>query len=182
VTRFGTIRLRIARTRGKSFLLVGLRRFQRRAQEVSLLIREAFLRGISTRQVGRVVATITGETVSAQETPGTRIESLQQFDRKLTLNVPYHPVSADTAHVLFNWQKPPEACKPYEGYDRLVAFSAVDFNSDQPFAVVQITLLRGICAGPNKEPFGWSGPRMLQKKCGKWKVVRSEGFSDVAIN
>jgi putative transposase len=66
VTRFGTIRLRIARTRGKSFLPVGLRRFQRRADEVSLLIREAFLRGISTRQVGRVVATITGETVSAQ--------------------------------------------------------------------------------------------------------------------
>jgi len=66
VTRFGTIRLRIARTRDKSFLPVGLRRFQRRAEEVSLLIREAFLRGISTRQVGRVVATITGETVSAQ--------------------------------------------------------------------------------------------------------------------
>ena len=66
VTRFGTLRLRIARTREKSFLPVGLRRFQRRAEEVSLLIREAFLRGISTRQVGRVVATITGETVSAQ--------------------------------------------------------------------------------------------------------------------
>jgi hypothetical protein len=33
---------------------------------VSRLIREEFLRGISTRQVGRVVATITGETVSAQ--------------------------------------------------------------------------------------------------------------------
>jgi transposase-like protein len=66
VTRFGTIRLRIARTREKSFLPAGLRRFQRRAEEVSLLIREAFLRGISTRQVGRVVATITGETVSAQ--------------------------------------------------------------------------------------------------------------------
>jgi transposase-like protein len=66
VTRFGAIRLRIARTREKSFLPVGLKRFQRRAEEVSLLIREAFLRGISTRQVGRVVATITGETVSAQ--------------------------------------------------------------------------------------------------------------------
>jgi hypothetical protein len=66
VTRFGTIRLRIARTRGESFLPVGLRRFQRRAEEVSLLIREAFLRGISMRQVGRVVATLTGETVSAQ--------------------------------------------------------------------------------------------------------------------
>jgi len=66
VTPFGTIRLRIARTRGKSFLPCGLQRFQRRAEEVALLIREAFLRGISTRQVGRVVATLTGEVVSAQ--------------------------------------------------------------------------------------------------------------------
>src|SRR6202049_86917 len=65
-TRFATIRLRIARTREKSFLPVGLRRFKRRAEEVWWLIREAFLRGISTRQGGRVVATITGETVSAQ--------------------------------------------------------------------------------------------------------------------
>jgi hypothetical protein len=42
VTRFGTIRLRIARPREKSFLPVGRRRFQRRAEEVSRLIREAF--------------------------------------------------------------------------------------------------------------------------------------------
>ncbi len=66
VTRFGTIRLRIARARGKSFLPRGLQRFQRRADELALLIREAFLRGISTRQVGRVLATLTGEMVSAQ--------------------------------------------------------------------------------------------------------------------
>jgi len=60
------LRLRIARTRGKAFLPRGLEKFQRRAEEVALLIREAFLRGISTRQVGRVVATLTGEVVSAQ--------------------------------------------------------------------------------------------------------------------
>src|SRR5881397_2913928 len=66
VTRFGTIRLRVARTREKSFLPRGLQPFQRRAEEVSLLIREAFLRGISTRQVGRVVGLLTGEVVSAQ--------------------------------------------------------------------------------------------------------------------
>lgn len=66
VTRFGTIRLRIARTRDKSFLPRGLDKFQRRAPELAMLIREAFLRGISTRQVGRVLATLTGETVSAQ--------------------------------------------------------------------------------------------------------------------
>jgi transposase-like protein len=45
VTRLGTIRLRVARTRGKSFLPRGLEPFQRRAEEVAMLIREAFLRG-----------------------------------------------------------------------------------------------------------------------------------------
>lgn len=66
VTRFGTIRLRIARARGRSFLPPAIEKFQRRAPELAMLIREAFLRGISTRQVGRVVATLSGETVSAQ--------------------------------------------------------------------------------------------------------------------
>jgi putative transposase len=66
VTRFGTIRLRIARARGRSFLPPAIDKFQRRAPELAMLIREAFLRGISTRQVGRVVATLTGERVSAQ--------------------------------------------------------------------------------------------------------------------
>jgi putative transposase len=66
LTRFGTIRLRVARTRRKNFLPRAVRRFQRRADELALLIREAFLRGISTRQVGRVVALLTGEAVSAQ--------------------------------------------------------------------------------------------------------------------
>ena len=66
VTVFGTIRLRIARARGKSFLPRGLQRFQRRAPELAMLIREAFLRGLSTRQVERVVASFTGEPVSAQ--------------------------------------------------------------------------------------------------------------------
>lgn len=47
VTRFGTIRVRIARTRDKSFLPRGLDKFQRRAPELAMLIREAFLRGIS---------------------------------------------------------------------------------------------------------------------------------------
>ncbi len=66
VTIFGTLILRIARTRTQSFLPRALERFQRRAEEVMLLIREAFLRGVSTRQVGRVVAMVTGESVSAQ--------------------------------------------------------------------------------------------------------------------
>jgi putative transposase len=66
VTRVGTLRLRIARTRKKNFLPEVMSKFQRRAEEVCMLIREAFLRGISTRQVGRIVAIVTGEVVSPQ--------------------------------------------------------------------------------------------------------------------
>ncbi len=66
VTRFGMLRLRIARCRKRGFLPEVIAKFQRRADEVCLLIREAFLRGISTRQVGRVVGLLTGEVVSAQ--------------------------------------------------------------------------------------------------------------------
>jgi transposase-like protein len=58
VTRLGTLRLSIARTRKKNFLPEVIGKFQRRAEEVCLLIREAFLRGISTRQVGLIVAII----------------------------------------------------------------------------------------------------------------------------
>ena len=82
VTVLGTLRIRVARTREQSFLPAGLEQFQRRAPEVSMLIREAFLRGISTRQVGRVVAIVTGETVSAQTVSQlTRDldEAVQQF-------------------------------------------------------------------------------------------------------
>ena len=77
VTRFGTLRLRIARTRKKGFLPAVMKKFQRRAEEVALLIREAFLRGISTRQVGRVVAAFTGERVS----PQTVLRITQELDQ-----------------------------------------------------------------------------------------------------
>jgi len=66
VTPCGVIHLRIPRTRQRSFLPRWIGRLQRRAPEVAELIRQAFLRGISTRQVGRVVAVLTGEPVSAQ--------------------------------------------------------------------------------------------------------------------
>lgn len=81
VTRFGTLRLRIARTRGRAFLPAGMQGFQRRAEDVMMLIREAFLRGISTRQVGRVIAIVTGEPVSAQ-TVSTVTKSLDRQVRR----------------------------------------------------------------------------------------------------
>ncbi|HWG40122.1 MAG TPA: transposase, partial [Candidatus Acidoferrales bacterium] len=54
VTRMGTIRLRIARTRNKNFLPAGLERFQRRAEEVAMVIREAF--GMTAFMTGKAVS------------------------------------------------------------------------------------------------------------------------------
>lgn len=66
VTALGVIQLRIPRTRLRSFLPRCIAPLERRSPEVAELIRQAFLRGISTRQVGRVAAVVTGESVSAQ--------------------------------------------------------------------------------------------------------------------
>jgi putative transposase len=65
-TRLGLLRrLRVPRTRHgcRSQLL---RRYQRRQESVHELGREAFLRGISTRQVGEVLEPVLGESYSAQ--------------------------------------------------------------------------------------------------------------------
>ncbi len=64
-TRVGLLRgLRVPRTRrgGRSQLL---RRYQRRQEAVNALVREAFLRGVSTRQVGQVLEPILEEAYSA---------------------------------------------------------------------------------------------------------------------
>jgi len=66
VTPLGVLRFRVSRTRLRSFLPRGVRALERRAPEVAELLRQAFLRGISTRAVGRVAALLTGEAVSAQ--------------------------------------------------------------------------------------------------------------------
>jgi len=66
VTKLGLLcRLRVPRTR-KGFRSQILPRYQRREQAVNNLILQAFLRGVSTRQVGRVLEPILGEAYSAQ--------------------------------------------------------------------------------------------------------------------
>jgi transposase-like protein len=67
VTRVGTLRIKVARTRKRGFLPEAIQAFERRTADVALLIREAFLQGIATRQVGRVVARVTGGVLSAHE-------------------------------------------------------------------------------------------------------------------
>lgn len=65
-TRLGLLRgLRIPRAR-RGYPSALLPRYQRRQEAVHGLVREAFLRGISTRQVGPVLQPVLGEAYSAQ--------------------------------------------------------------------------------------------------------------------
>ncbi len=65
-TKLGLLRrLRIPRTR-RGYRSQLLPRYQRRQAAVHELVRQAFLRGISTRQVGEVLEPVLGEAYSAQ--------------------------------------------------------------------------------------------------------------------
>ena len=77
-----------------NFLPTGLEKFQRRAEDVANLIREAFLRGISTRQVGRTVATFgrAGERTNGFQAghrvgPGGRAVPHGGTERRMGLSV-----------------------------------------------------------------------------------------------
>ena len=66
VAKLGLLcRLQIPRTR-KGFRSQLIPRYQRREQAVNNLILQAFLRGVSTRQVGQVLEPVLGEAYSAQ--------------------------------------------------------------------------------------------------------------------
>jgi putative transposase len=86
VTRLGSLhRLRVPRTR-KGFRSQVLPRYQRRQEAVNELVRQAFLRGISTRQVGPVLEPVLGEAYSAQTISNiTRAlnGAVQRFHRRL---------------------------------------------------------------------------------------------------
>lgn len=97
MTRLGTLQIRVARTRQQAFLPAGLARLERRAPEVLRLIREAFLRGLSTRAVGRVVGLLTEAAVSAQ--------TVSRLTRDLDQAVPqFHqaPLTDDWHYLVFD--------------------------------------------------------------------------------
>ena len=66
VTQIGIVQgVRVPRARGLHQDRAVFERYQRRQAEVNQLIRDVFLRGVSTRQVGRVLEAMLGERVSA---------------------------------------------------------------------------------------------------------------------
>jgi transposase-like protein len=67
LTQYGLITcLRVPRDREGTFQPTVIERYQRRQEQVNRLVRELFLRGVSTRQVQRIVELLLGDGVSAQ--------------------------------------------------------------------------------------------------------------------
>ena len=64
-TRAGLLKLRVPRSRSGQFQSQVIPRYQRRQALVNQTLQEVFLLGISTRQAGRALATLVGESVSA---------------------------------------------------------------------------------------------------------------------
>ena len=94
-TKLGLLRrLRIPRTR-RGYRSQLLPRYARRQETVHELVREAFLRGISTRQVGEVLEPVLGEAYSAQ--------TVSNITRELNVTVHefHHRRLADSYVYLF---------------------------------------------------------------------------------
>jgi putative transposase len=76
---FGTVELKVPRTRSGKFQTQVLARYQRRSKAVEEAIKEVFLSGVSTRQTGATLASLLGERVSA----GTVSEICKQLDEQV---------------------------------------------------------------------------------------------------
>ena len=110
VTAVGSLRIRVRRTRKRSFLPRGIHTLERRATpEVAEMIRQAFLRGMSTRAVGRVVALLTDEPVSAQ----TVSRLTRVLDREVE-KFHHAPLPDDWSYLLLDgvWMKVRRAFGP----------------------------------------------------------------------
>jgi putative transposase len=144
LTPLGTIRLRIPRTRQRSFLPRWIGRLERRAPEVAELIRQAFLRGISTRQVGKVVAVLTGETVSAQ----TVSKLTRVLDRAVEA-FHHRPLEDDWAYLVLDgvWLKVRRAFGP----QRVLLLVAYGIRRDGQRELLAFTRAKG------ESQAGWEG-------------------------
>jgi putative transposase len=144
VTPLGVIQLCIPRTRERSFLPRWIGRLERRAPEVAELIRQAFLRGIATRQVGRVVAVLTGEAVSAQT-----VSRLTRVLDRAVHAFHHRPLEDDWAHLVLDgvWLKVRRAF----GAQRVLLLVAYGIRRDGRRELLAFTRAKG------ESQAGWEG-------------------------
>ena len=88
--RCGVLKLKVPRSRSGQFQSQVVPRYQRRQGLVDQTLREIFLLGVSTRQAGRALAPLVGESVSAStvsEIAKVLDRSVNRWHRRALLDV-----------------------------------------------------------------------------------------------
>lgn len=123
VTSKGTLTLQIPKVRKGGFVPSVLRRYEHYREDVDALVREMFLSGVSTRQIGPIVWRLTGSGMSAS----TVSRMVRALDAKVA-EYKSQPVGDDYVYVLLDGVS--QRVRGSVGRKRRMVLSAIGIKAD----------------------------------------------------
>jgi transposase-like protein len=123
VTSKGTLELEIPKVRKGGFVPSVLKRFERYREDVEALVREMFLSGVSTRQIGPIVWRLTGSPMSAS----TVSRIVRALDAKVA-EYKGQPVGDDYVYLLLDGVS--QGVRGSVGLNRRMVLSAIGIRAD----------------------------------------------------
>jgi len=192
---FGTVELKVPRTRSGKFQTKVLERYQRRSRTVEEAIKQVFLSGVSTRQTGAALANLLGERVSAgtvSEVCKSLDEQVRQWHhRPLTDHYEYLIVDAVSVRIrLAQGVKRRLALCAYgitvKGQRELIDFQLAKVESEETWKIfleelyrrgLKGALLKLVVSDGNAgiaKALAWSWPRVAHQRCWAHKLRNLE--------
>jgi putative transposase len=123
VTSKGTLELKIPKVRKGGFVPSVLKRFERYREDVEALVREMFLSGVSTRQIGPIVWRLTGSSMSAS----TVSRIVRALDSKVA-EYKSQPVADEYVYLLLDGVS--QRVRGSVGRKRRMVLSAIGIKAD----------------------------------------------------
>jgi putative transposase len=123
VTSKGTLGVEIPKVRKGGFVPSVLRRYEQYREDVEALVREMFLSGVSTRQIGPIVWRLTGSTMSAS----TVSRMVRALDAKVA-EYKSEPVCDDYVYLLLDGVS--QRVRGSVGRKRRMVLSAIGIRAD----------------------------------------------------
>lgn len=123
VTSRGTLDIEIPKVRKGGFVPSVLKRFERYREDVEVLVREMFLSGVSTRQIGPIVWRLTGSSMSAS----TVSRIVRQLDSKVA-EYKSQPVADEYVYLLLDGVS--QRVRGSVGRKRRMVLSAIGIKAD----------------------------------------------------
>lgn len=123
VTSKGTLELEIPKVRKGGFVPSVLKRFERYREDVEALVREMFLSGVSTRQIGPIVWRLTSSSMSAS----TVSRIVRALDAKVA-EYKSQPVGDEYVYLLLDGVS--QGVRGSVGRNRRMVLSAIGIRAD----------------------------------------------------